>query len=84
MLSPIRPDQRWMIQFILNQNIQIRRQLERKIIRQMRGIISPRQRDDLHRIALRTQIFHHHAVVHIPAAEGVDGAVDDEADFHGV
>lgn len=71
-----------MIQLILNQDVQICRQLKREIVPQVCAIISPRQRDDLNGITLRAQIFHQHAVIHVSAAEGVNGAVDEEADFH--
>lgn len=87
----IRGDEGWMVEFILDQNVKlsIRSGLLRcarndivKIVCQMRGVISPGKRDDLHRIALCAEIVHQPAVVHVPAAERVKRAVNDETDLH--
>jgi hypothetical protein len=75
--------QRRMIQFILNDDIEIFGQSNVKIICQMCRVIPPRQRNDFHCIALGTQIFNQLAVIQIATAQYIERTIDDESDVHG-
>ncbi len=82
MCASICPDQRRMIEFILNHNIQALRQPKAEVIHQVRAVISPGQGNDLYCITLCVQIFHQLAVIQIPATDGVQRAVNYKPDFH--
>jgi hypothetical protein len=51
-------NQRRMVEFILNENVQIRGKPKMEIIGQMGGVISPRKGKNLNWIALRSQILY--------------------------
>jgi hypothetical protein len=52
MFPKVCKNQRWMIELILNEDVQTLRQLETKIIGQMCGVIPPGQRNHLDGIPL--------------------------------
>ncbi len=52
-----------MVELILNENVQTRRQLDMEVIRQMCGIVSPGQRDDLYTIPLCAQILDQFTII---------------------
>ncbi len=54
----------------------------KKIIHQVRGVIAPGKRDDLHGVTLCAEIVNQFAVIYVSAAEGVERAVDEETQFH--
>jgi hypothetical protein len=72
-----------MIQLIFDEDVQIRREPEVKIIRQVRSVISPGQRNDLHRVPLRTEVLNQLAIIHVSATERVERAINDESKSHG-
>ena len=71
-----------MVQFVLDQDIQIRREAEVQVVDQMDAVISPWQGNDPDPVALFTQVADQFAVIKVAAADRVERAVNDQADAH--
>lgn len=98
MSSPVGEDQRRVVELVLDEDVQILEsdslllefpgvrswppKPEPKVIRQMRGVIPPREGNDLHRIPLSTQVLDHSTVVQVAAAACFQRTIDDKANLH--
>jgi len=71
-----------MIQFILDEQVEVRWEAEMEIVGQVHSVIPPWQADDLDRVPLAPQIFHQFAVVEIAAAKRIEQAVDEKSQIH--
>lgn len=82
MLPLICEDQGWMIELVLNEHVYVLWQPKPKVICQVRAIIPPGQRDDLHVIALRAQVPNYFAIIQIAAAQRIQRAVENKPNPH--
>ena len=71
-----------MVEFVLDQDIQMRRQPKMEVIRQVRVVVPPGQGENLDRIPLSAQIFNQLTVIEISAAHGIERTIDYETDVH--
>ncbi len=56
--------------------------LGRQVVAEMPAVRAPRERDDAHPVAGAAQMLDQPAVIHIPAGQRLEVAVDHQADVH--
>ena len=66
-----------MVQFVLDEQVEVWWEAEVEIVAQMGSVITPGQADDLDCIPLSPQIFHQFAIIQIAAAERIQRTIDD-------